>query len=67
MTFKEGEKTTVVLMRAMIHLTRTTLLMKVRKRRIIMIMLIPVLTFLSMLISENRTRSAAFREVNQAA
>lgn len=59
--------TTIVSMRAMRHLTRTALPMKVRQRRIIMIMLISVLPFLSMLISENRTRSAAFREVNQAA
>ena len=35
--------TTIESMRAMIHLTRTALLMKVRKRRIIMIMLISVL------------------------
>lgn len=47
--------------------TRTALLVKLRKRRIIMMMLISVLCFLSTLISENRTRSAAFREVNQAA
>lgn len=51
----------------MIHVTRTVLLMKVRKRKIIIIMLISVLPFLLMLISENRTRSAASREVNQAA
>lgn len=37
--------TTIVLTRAMIHLTRTALLMKVGKRRIIMIMLISVLAF----------------------
>lgn len=58
---------TVVSMRAAIHLTRTVLPMKVRKRKIIIIMLISVLAFLLMLISENRVRSAAFREVNQAA
>ncbi len=67
MIFEEQETTTVASMRATIHLTRTALLMKVRKRMIIMIMLISVLAFLSMQISENRTRRAAFREVNQAA
>lgn len=51
----------------MIHFTRTALLMKVRKRREVMIMLISVLAFLLMLISENRSSSAAFRGVNQAA
>lgn len=62
--------TAIVWMRAMIHLTRTALQMKVRKRKIIMIILISVLAFFCVcviIISENRTRSAAFREVNQAA
>lgn len=61
---------TIVWMRAVIRSTRTPLSIKLRKTRIITLMLISVILFwffLATLISESGTRSAAFREVNQAA
>lgn len=65
--FEEAGMTPIVMTKTVTHLKRTGLLRRGRMRRIIMIMLISVLAYLLMVMSENRTGSAAFREVNQAA